>query len=133
MATPQPRVCLACGEDLPSWARIDKTTCSTACRTRLSRLRTAPRNTFETPLGSVAPRSGGVKGREPVGGQIAPLTASGTAPVSMFATPGESKANANPRATNSLILALVVALRDVEARRIRGNVVTETIPKEPNT
>jgi hypothetical protein len=38
--------------------------------------------------------------------------------------------DASPRPANSLILALVVALRDVEARRVRGNVVTDLIPKE---
>src|SRR4051794_32440167 len=33
------RVCLGCGERLPLTSRSDRTTCSDACRTRLSRIR----------------------------------------------------------------------------------------------
>ena len=116
MATPQARTCVVCGQDLPSWARVDKATCGPACRSRLCRTRKVSRNTFATPLRAVANRSGGEEGREPVRSQIAP--------------PGtSSKAGARP--TNPVILALVVALRDVEARRVRGNVLTDPIPKEP--
>lgn len=109
------RVCLACGEPLPSWARVDKTTCGPACRSRLSRTRKVPCNTFATPLRAVAPRSGGGEGREPLRGQIAP--------------PGAS-AKAGPHSTNPVVLALVVALRDVEQRRGRGNVLTDPTVKE---
>jgi|GEM_PF-1528175 hypothetical protein len=111
------RVCLACGSEIPSWARVDKTTCNAACRTRLSRMRTAPCNTFVTPSGPLAPRSGGGEGREPDRVPIAP--------------PGASP-KVGPGPTNPVILALVVALRDVEARRARGNVLTDPIPEEPN-
>jgi hypothetical protein len=31
--------CRACGEQLPSWSRSDRRTCSSACRTRLWRSR----------------------------------------------------------------------------------------------
>ena len=116
MATTQTRVCVVCGSEIPAWARVDKTTCNAACRTRLSRRRTAPRNTFVAPLRPVAPRSGGREDREPVRAQIAPPGASGR--------PG-------PHSTNSVVLALVVALRDVESRRARGNVLTDPIAKEP--
>jgi len=110
------KVCVVCGQALPSWARVDKTTCRPACRSRLSRMRTAPRNTSATPLNAMAPRSGGSEGREPVRVPIAP--------------PGAS-AKAGPHPANPVVLALVVALRDVEARRARGNVLTDLIPKEP--
>lgn len=110
------RTCVVCSEDLPSWARIDKTTCGPACRSRLSRARKASCNAFVTPLGAVAPRSGAGEGREPVRGQIA--------------APGAPRrAGAHP--TNPVVLALVVALRDVEARRARGNVLTDPTRKEP--
>jgi hypothetical protein len=110
------RRCLACGEALPSWVRVDKTTCNAACRTRLSGMRTAPGNTFVTPLRAVAPRSGGGEGREPV---LVPIASPGASGV-----PGQ-------RPTNPVILALVVALRDVESRRARGNVLTDPTAKEP--
>jgi len=48
----------------------------------------------------------------------------------MLAITGEWKVDANPRPTNPVILALVVALRDVEARRARGNVLTDPTAKE---
>jgi predicted nucleic acid-binding Zn ribbon protein len=51
------RRCLACGQALPSWARIDKLTCTGACRTRLCRQRKDARNTFVTGTKAVAPRS----------------------------------------------------------------------------
>jgi hypothetical protein len=35
-----------------------------------------------------------------------------------------------PVGVNPVVLALVVALRDVEQRRARGNVVVDLIPKE---
>jgi hypothetical protein len=110
------RGCLACGSEIPSWARVDKTTCNAACRTRLSRMRTAPCNTFVTPSGPVAPRSGGQASREP--------------PRVPIGAPGAS-GEPSRRPTNPVILALVVALRDVEARRARGNVLTDPIAKEP--
>jgi hypothetical protein len=74
---------VVCGEDLLSWVRVGKTTCGSACHSRLSRTR---------------------KLRE-----------------------------ASPRPTNPVILALVVALRDVEQRRARGNVVIDSNPKEPTS
>ena len=126
-----PRTCVVCREPLPSWARVDKTTCGPACRSRLSRARKASCNTFVTPLRAVAPRLGVAEGREPIGGQIAPLGASdGVGPASMLAITGEWKVDANPRPTNPVILALVVALRDVEARRARGKVLTDPTAKE---
>ena len=117
------RVCLACGSEIPSWARADKTTCNAACRTRLSRMRTAPRNTFVTPLRAVAPRSGGVEGREPVRARIvshgAPREA-GPAPRSRTITGVAS----GPRPTNTvhpdrLVRVLAEGLRSIEERRAR--------------
>ena len=61
------RRCLACGQALPSWVRIDKATCTGACRTRLCRQRKDARNTFVTPSGPVAPRSGEEWSLGPVG------------------------------------------------------------------
>ena len=109
------RTCAVCGQALPSWARADKTTCGPACRSRLSRTRKVACNTFATPLEAVAPPSGAVEGREPLRAPIAP--------------PGAC-AKADRRSTNPVVLALVVALRDVEVRRARGKVLTDLIPKE---
>ena len=109
------RTCVVCGQALPDWTRADKTTCGSACRNRLYRTRKASCDTFATPLRAVAPRSGGGEGREPLRGQIAP--------------PGAS-AKAGPHSTNPVVLALVVALRDVESRRARGNVLTDPTAKE---
>lgn len=52
------RRCLACGQALPSWVRIDKLTCTGACRTRLCRQRKDARDTFVTGRTAVAARSG---------------------------------------------------------------------------
>jgi hypothetical protein len=110
------RTCAVCGEDLPSWVRVDKTTCGSACRNRLYRTRRASCDTFATPLEAVAPRLGGREGREPLRALIAP--------------PGAC-AKASPHSTNPVVLALVVALRDVEVQRARGKVLTDLIRKEP--
>jgi hypothetical protein len=110
------RTCAVCGENLPSWVRVDKTTCGSACRNRLYRTRRASCDTFATPLRAVAPRSGTGEGREPVGGQIA--------------APDTSR-DGGPHSTNPVVLALVVALRDVEVRRARGKVLTDPTAKEP--
>ena len=126
------RACVVCREPLPAWARVDKTTCGPACRSRLSRTRKASCNTFVTPLRAVAPRLGVAEGREPIGGQIAPPGASdGVGPASMLAITGEWKVDAGPRPTNPVVLALVVALRDVEQRRGRGKVLTHLTSKRP--
>ena len=110
------RRCLACGQALPSWVRIDKLTCTGACRTRLCRQRKDARNTFVTGTKAVAPRSGRLASTQPVPGQPR--------------SPGASR-EASPRPTNPVILALVVALRDVEQRRVRGKVLTDPTAKEP--
>jgi hypothetical protein len=110
------RTCAVCGQALPSWARADKTTCGSACRNRLYRTRRASCDTFATPLRAVAARMGREEGSEPVRAPIAPLGAS--------PKPGS-------HSTNPVVLALVVALRDVEARRTRGNVLTDPIREEP--
>jgi predicted nucleic acid-binding Zn ribbon protein len=104
-----PRTCVVCREPLPSWARVDKTTCGPACRSRLSRARKASCNTFVTPLRAVAPRLGVAEGREPIGGQIAPPGASGMA---------------GPRPANlvypdRLVRVLAEGLRSIEERRAR--------------
>jgi predicted nucleic acid-binding Zn ribbon protein len=122
------RVCLVCREPLPSWARVDKTTCGPACRSRLSRTRKVSRNTFATLLRAVAPRSGGGESREPVGRQIAPLTASGDAapasPSPMIPMITESGIGPVPRPANivhpdRLIRVLAEGLRSIEERRAR--------------
>jgi len=100
----------------PSWVRVDKTTCNAACRTRLSRMPTAPGNTFVTPLRAVAPQWRGQESRQPSRNPIGPPGAPGK--------PGQ-------RPTNPVVLALAVALRDVESRRARGNVLTDPAAKEP--
>jgi hypothetical protein len=110
------RVCAVCAEPLPPWVRADKTTCGSACRNRLYRMRKDAHDTFATPLRAVAPRSGAGEGREPLRVAIAP--------------PGASP-KAGPHPTNPVVLALVVALRDVDARRARGNVLTDQTAKEP--
>ena len=60
------RCCLACGQALPSWVRVDKLTCTGACRTRLSRQRRDARNTFVTGRAAVEPRSGAGLGNAPL-------------------------------------------------------------------
>jgi hypothetical protein len=60
------RRCRCCKEPLPSWARIDKLTCSPACRTRLYRQRKDARDTFVTPCRPQAPRPGEEWSIEPV-------------------------------------------------------------------
>jgi predicted nucleic acid-binding Zn ribbon protein len=110
------RPCVVCGEPLQSWARADKSTCSPACRSRLCRTRKVSRNTFATPLEAVALRSGGQASTRAVSGQTG--------------SPGALR-EASPRPTNPVIFALVVALRDVEQRRARGNVLTDPTAKEP--
>jgi hypothetical protein len=110
------RVCLACGEPLLTSARIDKSTCGPACRARLCRTRKAACNTSVTRSGATTLRSGPRTSARPPAGQIGPSGVAGE--------PG-----AHP--TNSVILALVVALRDVESRRVRGNVLTDPTAKEP--
>jgi predicted nucleic acid-binding Zn ribbon protein len=62
-----PRTCLACGQALPSWVRIDKLTCTGACRTRLCRQRNDARNTLVTGRTAVTTRSGRGWTIEPVG------------------------------------------------------------------
>jgi hypothetical protein len=115
------RVCLACGSEIPSWARVDKTTCNAACRTRLSRMRTAPCNTFVTPSGPVAPRSGGGESREPVRSQVASPGASGV-PASAAPFSLSSESGGGPRPSNAvypdrLIRVLAEGLRSIEERR----------------
>lgn len=110
------RVCLACGEPLLPSARIDKTTCGPACRARLCRTRKVACNTSVTRSGATTLRSGPRSTARPPAGQIGPSGVVGE--------PG-------PHPTNAVILALVVALRDVEARRVGGNVLTDLTPKEP--
>jgi predicted nucleic acid-binding Zn ribbon protein len=116
MASLLMRVCVVCGEPLPSRARVDKATCGPACRSRLSRTRKVSCNTSATPLEAVAPRSGRLASTQAVSGQTG--------------SPGASR-EAGPCPTNPAILALVVALRDVEARRARGKVLTDLTAKEP--
>jgi hypothetical protein len=117
------RTCLACGADLPSWVRVDKTTCNAACRTRLSRMRTGPCNTFVTPSGPVAPRSGGEEGREPVRSQIAPSGASGVpasvAKLSLFSASGGGPRPSNTAYPDRLVRVLAEGLRAIEERRTR--------------
>ena len=71
------RVCLACGEPLPSWSRVDKTTCNPGCRTRLCRTRKVACNTSVTRSSATAPRSGGQANEVPPAGQTGPFGASG--------------------------------------------------------
>jgi hypothetical protein len=120
------RVCVVCREPLPSWVRADKTTCGSACRNRLYRTRKGACDTFATPLRAVAPRSGGGEGREPVGRQIAPLTASGDAapasPFPMITMITKSGIGPGPRPTNTaypdrLIRVLAEGLRAIEELR----------------
>ena len=117
------KVCIVCGQDLPPWARVDKTTCGPACRSRLSRTRKVPCNTFATPLRAVAPRSGGGEGREPLRGQIAPLAAPHDAgPVPRFPTVTESGMGHRPTNTvhpDRLVRVLAEGLRSIEERRAR--------------
>jgi hypothetical protein len=117
------RVCPACGSEIPSWARVDKTTCNAACRTRLSRTRTAPCNTFVTPSGPVAARSGGGEGGEPARVPIAPSGASGApAPVAMLSVISGSGGRSHPSTVvypDRLIRVLAEGLRTIEERRAR--------------
>ena len=123
MTIPLARLCVACGEDLPPWARADKTTCGPACRSRLSRTRKASCNTFATLLEAVAPRSGGQEVREQGRGQSAPLAAPHeTGPALRFPTVTES--GPGPRPTNlvhpgRLVRVLAEGLRTIEERRAR--------------
>jgi hypothetical protein len=71
------RVCVVCGEPLPSWSRVDKTTCNPGCRTRLCRTRKAACNSSVTRSGATEPRSGGQTNDVPVSPQTEPLAASG--------------------------------------------------------
>lgn len=83
------RVCLACGEVLPSSARVDKTTCGPACRTRLYRRRQESCDGSVTPLRAVTVRSVGRRSKAPDShqsgpdaapserGRVIPMTASG--------------------------------------------------------
>jgi hypothetical protein len=123
------KVCIVCGQDLPPWARVDKTTCGPACRSRLSRTRKVPCNTFATPLRAVAPRSGGLASKEPVWSQAGPLAASREAAPRSPCPSGRQSTGQGPRPTNPVILALVVALRDVEQRRSRGKVLIHVTTK----
>lgn len=124
------RVCVVCAEPLLSSARVDKTTCGPGCRTRLCRARKATRNGSATPSGATAPRSGGQESREPVRSQSGPLGASSEAvPASPISPIPELGMGPGPRPTNPVILALVVALRDVEQQRGRGKVLTDVTTK----
>ncbi len=50
--------CLACGEPLVGWARVDRKTCGYACRSRLYRTRKAARLAASaTPTAAATPRS----------------------------------------------------------------------------
>jgi predicted nucleic acid-binding Zn ribbon protein len=125
------RVCVVCSETLPSWARVDKSTCGSACRSKLCRTRKDARNAFATPLALTTPRSDGRANDVPVPSQTGPLAAPREAtPASPFPAVAESGTGPGPRPTNPVILALVVALRDVEQRRARGNVLTDPTAKE---
>lgn len=88
------KVCAACGELLPLSARVDKTTCGPACRTRLYRQRKAARDGFVTPWRAVAPRSGGGNTKEPTGypraGRAAPFNPGTVAPLAMTGRPRRS-------------------------------------------
>lgn len=100
------RVCAVCGQELPSWARIDKTTCGSACRSRLSRMRTVSCNTFATPSAAVTPRSGTGEGREPVRVPMASLGASGEADRKP-SSPMDKESGLGPgRGHDPLVLAL---------------------------
>ena len=79
-------------------------------------------------LRAVAPRSGGGESREPVGRQIAPLTASSDAapasPFPMITMITESGIGPGPRPTNTvhpdrLVRVLAEGLRSIEERRAR--------------
>jgi predicted nucleic acid-binding Zn ribbon protein len=119
--SPAIRVCVVCGEDLPAWARIDKTTCGPACRSRLSRTRKASCNTFVTPLRAVAPRSGAAEGREPLRVAIGPPGASGASgPAAWLPMATESRIGprpASPVYPDRLVRVLAEGLRSIEERR----------------
>ncbi len=61
------RACSHCGEPIEPKARIDKTTCSPACRTRQYRKRLNVRDGSVTPSGSVTARSDAPTGKETLG------------------------------------------------------------------
>jgi predicted nucleic acid-binding Zn ribbon protein len=121
--SPVTRACVVCGEALLSSARVDKTTCGLACRTRLCRTRKVTRNTSATPLTVITPRSGGQASKEPVWSQTGPLAAAGGAgPVLRFPTVTES--GMGPRTANlihpdRLMRVLAEGLRSIEERRAR--------------
>jgi predicted nucleic acid-binding Zn ribbon protein len=118
------RTCVVCGQDITSWARVDKTTCGPACRSRLSRSRKASCNTFATPLSAMAPRSGGGEGGEPVRGPIAPPGASRepgrAAALSIVSGSGAGSRPSGVVYPDRLVRVLAEGLRTIEERRARG-------------
>ena len=117
------RVCLACGEPLPSWSRVDKTTCNPGCRTRLCRMRKAASNTSVTRSGAAEPRSGGQANEVPPAGQTGPFGASGevvpAGPLPMFPKSGTSPHSTNTVYPDRLVRVLAEGLRSIEERRAR--------------
>lgn len=67
MSSMTARACSHCGEPIAPKARIDRTTCSPACRTRQYRKRLNARDGSVTPSGSVAARSDAPTGKEALG------------------------------------------------------------------
>jgi len=66
------RHCLACGEPLATWSRVDRRTCSQGCRTRLCRARRASRNASVTGTRAPERRSAGLLTLGPSDEQNAP-------------------------------------------------------------
>jgi hypothetical protein len=61
---------------------------------------------------------------------IAGVGATRSSPAEREAARQSEPRRQRPAGTNPVILALVVALRDVESRRARGNVLTDPTAKE---
>jgi hypothetical protein len=115
------RVCLACGEPLPSAARIDKTTCGPACRARLCRSRNVAGNTSVTPLSATTPRSGHRTTARPPAGQTGLAGASwGAIPAAPEPTVSESPTGPGPCHSDPLIAALARYVDALHARYPEG-------------
>ena len=109
------RVCVVCGEPIPSWSRADRRTCGAGCRSRLSR--SGRCNTSATPLAAAAPRSGGQASREPDPGQTGTVGAVREADAAQAVpTVSRTSTGPSPRPADSLIRALA---RYVEALQQR--------------
>jgi hypothetical protein len=114
------RICVVCGEALPAWARVDKTTCGPACRSRFCRTREATSNAFATSLGATTARSDRQEGREPVRSQTGPLAASGEADQGAFDPVMESGTGQRLRHSDSLVLVLARYVEALHARYPEG-------------